>query len=308
MSTIANKLPEKRRVFIAASNSDTEEIQKALHQYGLVAVTINKDAVAGSTWVASLHKCVQESDMVVGIMGDRKRDTNVFFELGVASALNKPALLLIPQDYPPELIPPSGIPYLRTDLRNQNSIKFSLEQMLSIHPREGPFKVAESSQSRPIGALADQLLEKLPKVDSHELEDLVYEAVKASGVSSISRGRGTEDKEIDLAVWSNDLEPIVANPLIIECKLNLRNQSDVNEVIGRIFKALDMIQYGFGLVIYREANPLVTKATPGLCQQASYPQRTSLTVFATQALRRSSVSFAMRPFILTESNRWPHMI
>jgi hypothetical protein len=262
MSAISDKLPEKRRVFIAASNSDTEEIQKALHKYGLVAITINKDAVAGTTWVDSLHKCVQESDMVVGVMVDRKRDTNLFFELGVASALNKPALLLIPKDYSPELVPPSGIPYLRTDLRSQNSIMFSLEQMLSIHPRERSSKVSESSKSLPIGSLADQLLEKLPKVDAQQLEDLIFEAVKASGVTSISRGRGAEEKEIDLAVWSNDLEPTIANPLIIECKLNLKNQSVVNEVIGRMSKALDVIQDGLGLVVYRDANPQVSKATP----------------------------------------------
>jgi hypothetical protein len=45
-------------------------------------------------------------------MADRREDSNVFFELGVASALNQPTLLFIAPDYPIDRVPPSGTPYM----------------------------------------------------------------------------------------------------------------------------------------------------------------------------------------------------
>ena len=112
--TVADKT-RKKRIFIASSQADAGEVQKAMKQFDLDAVTLDQIATPGTTWVESLHRCVNDADMVIGIMGDRRKDTNVFFEFGVASALNKPTLLFITPDYPIDHIPPSGIPYLRMD-------------------------------------------------------------------------------------------------------------------------------------------------------------------------------------------------
>jgi hypothetical protein len=153
--------PPKKRVFIASSQVDLPEIEKAMRRFDLDSVTLEQAATPGTTWVDSLHRCVNEADMVIGVMGGRK-DRNVLFELGVASALNKPTLLFIPAEYPNELIPPSGIPYLRIDLRNEDAVMFGLQQGLSLSPRERTSQPANGFTTRPIGAVADQLLAKLP--------------------------------------------------------------------------------------------------------------------------------------------------
>jgi hypothetical protein len=258
--TVAEK-PRRRRIFIASSQADVAMVRKAMQHLDVDAVTLEQGATPGTTWVDSLHHCVNDADMVIGIMGDRRKDMNVFFELGVASALNKPALLFITPDYPMELAPPTGIPYLRTDMRNEDAVMFGLKQVLSLSPRDRTQQPAEGFTTRPIGPVADQLLAKLPHTSPGEFEDLIYDAIKASGASTIARGEATEDKGIDFAVWSSDLEPTVANPLLIECKSSLRNQSDVNEAIGRMFRALEAIRNGCGLVLYKEANK-VPKAVP----------------------------------------------
>ena len=190
-----------------------------------------------------------------------RKDTNVFFELGVASALNKPTLLFITPDYPIDLIPPSGIPYLRMDLRNEDAVMFGLKQALSLSTRDRMHQPAEGFTTRPIGPVADELLAKLAQTSPREFEDLIYDAIKASGASTIARGSEAEDRGIDFAVWSSDLEPTITNPLLIECKSSLRNQSDVNEAIGRMFRALEAIHNGCGLVLYKEAGK-VSKAAP----------------------------------------------
>jgi hypothetical protein len=253
--------PRKKRVFIASSQADVAEVQKAMQQFDLDAVTIEQTATPGTTWVDSLHRCLNEADMVIGIMGDRRRDMNIFFELGVASALNKPTLLFLTPDYPIDLIPPSGIPYLRMDLRNEDAVIFGLKQALSLSPRDRIHQPAAGFTTRPIGPVAGQLLAKLAQTSPREFEDLIYDAIKASGAPTIARGSEAEDRGIDFAVWSSDLEPTITNPLLIECKSSLRNQSDVNEAIGRMFRALEAIPNGFGIVLYKEMGK-VSKAAP----------------------------------------------
>ena len=253
--------PRKKRIFIASAQADVAQVQKAMQQFDLDAVTLDQLATPGTTWVDSLHRCLNDADMVIGIMGDRRKDTNVFFELGVASALNKPTLLFITPDYPIDHIPPSGIPYLRMDLRNEDAVMFGLKQALSLSPRDPISQPAEGFATRPIGPLADQLLAKLAQAGPRDFEDLIYDAIKASGATTIARGSEGEDRGIDFAVWSSDLEPTITNPLLIECKSSLRNQSDLNEAIGRMFRALEAIPGGWGIVLYKEAGR-TSKAAP----------------------------------------------
>ncbi len=253
--------PRKKRIFIASSQGDAAEVQKAMQHFDLDAVTLEQSATPGTTWVDSLHRCVNDADMVIGIMGDRKKDMSVFFELGMASALNKPTLLFITLDYPMDLIPPSGIPYLRMDLRNEDAVMFGLKQALSLSPRNRIHQRAEGFTTRPIGPVADQLLARLAQTSSRDFENLIYDAIKASGAPTIARGSKAEDRGIDFAVWLSDLEPTITNPLLIECKSSLRDQSDVNEAIGRMFRALEAIPNGCGIVLYKEAAK-VSKEVP----------------------------------------------
>jgi hypothetical protein len=263
MSMVADDQARAFRVFIAASRSDADEIQKTLHEHGLVPVTIDTDAVPGTTWVDSLHRCIQKADMVLGVMGDRKEDRNVFFELGVASALNKPAVLLIPPDYPYEAVPPSGVRFLRTDLRDQKAVMFGLEQIRSISLREEAGVPEQGYRTQPIGPLADELIDRLRQIGAgRELEQIIYEAIRASGVPTVVCGREAEDRGVDLAVWSSDLEPLIANPLLIECKHRLGNQSVANAAFERMARALKGIQNGCGLVVYGEASLEVSLLTP----------------------------------------------
>jgi hypothetical protein len=261
--TIAEKTTRKR-IYIASSQADVSEIQEAMRQFDLDPVTLDQAATPGASWVDSLHHCIDDADVVIGIMGGSRKDANVLFELGVATALNKPTILFITPDFPADLIPPSGIPYLRMDLRNEDAVMFGLQQVLSLSTRDRFHRLTNGFITRPIGPVADQLLAELPRTGPVELEDLIYDAIKASGATTIARGRQMEDKEIDFAIWSSDLEPTIGNPLLIECKSSLRNRSDVNEAIGQMIRALEAIHNGCGMVVYKEARELPKAASRSL--------------------------------------------
>lgn len=256
--------PRKKRIFIASSEADAAEVRTAMQHFDVDPVTLDQAATPGTTWVDSLHHCVSEADMVIGVMRDRRREMSIFFELGVAAALNKPTILFITPDYPLDLVPPSGIPYLRMDLRDRDAVAFGLKQALSLSPPKRTRNPTHGFTTRPIGPLADELLAKLSGAKPLDFEDLIYEAIKASGVPTIARGDKTNDLNIDFAIWSSDLEPTITNPLLIECKSNLRNQSDVNEAIGRMFRALGAVHSGFGLILYKDMQDALQVASRSL--------------------------------------------
>ena len=67
----AEDKPRKKRIFIASSQADVAKVQKAMQHFDLEAVTLEQAATPGTTWVDSLHRCVNDADLVIGIMGDR---------------------------------------------------------------------------------------------------------------------------------------------------------------------------------------------------------------------------------------------
>lgn len=257
----------RKRIFIATCQSDIAAIRRAMKHLGLHAVTLDQAATPGTSWVESLQRCVHDADIVVGIMGDREQDSSVLFELGVASALNKPTFLFVNPEVPLRLLPPSGIPCLRMDLRNEDSLLFGLQQVISSSSWEYPGESADGPATQPIGAVADELLTKLPHATPLEFENLIHEAIKASGAAAIARGEENQDTGVDFAVWTTGLEPTISNPLLIECKSSLRSQSDVNEATGRMVRALEGLHNGCGVVLYRESGKLpvrVSRAYPVL--------------------------------------------
>lgn len=256
--------PRKKRIFIASSQPRVAEVDQAMEYFDLDSVTLEQSAPPGTTWVESLYRCVNDADLVIGVMADRRKDANVFFELGVASALNKPTLLFVTPDYPVDLIPPSGMPYLRMDLHNQDAVKFGLRQALSLSTRDRTHQIAEGFTTRPIGAVADQLLGKIAQSNPLEFEDLIYKAICASGPASIARGDEAADRGIDFAVWSNDLEPMISNPLLVECKSILGDQAAVDEATGRMIRALQATYNGFGLVLFKESKMISNLAPRNL--------------------------------------------
>ena len=82
--------PRKKRVFIASSQADAGPLRKAMEHLDLDAVTLEQANIPGTTWVESLQRCVDDADLVIGIMGDRGKALNVVFELGIASATSEP--------------------------------------------------------------------------------------------------------------------------------------------------------------------------------------------------------------------------
>ena len=252
MSTVVE--PRKKRVFIASSWADVAPIRQAMRGIDLDSSTIEEDATPGTTWIDSVRDCLHDADVVLGVLKDPLRDAHVLFELGVASALNKPTLLIVAPGYPAELLLPSGILYLTINLQDEDALRFGLRQALALLRTDRPRSSAGGFVTKPIGHRADDLLMRIADSDlgEHDLVEIVREAIDASGASMQVGDEEADPAEIDLVVWANDLEPTVGNPLLIDCKMTLTDQRWADAVLGRMLRSLRGIRNGCGLVVCRD--------------------------------------------------------
>jgi hypothetical protein len=228
-----------------------------LEAEGVKTFAVDEMAAHGDSLRDIVQESVNRADMVVVVLPGQAPQENVLIELGVALACEKPILIIADEKVALPGIA-AGIPYLRADLGNAETLRFGLTHFLAApHLRKPSGKLA-AKQTHPLGRKADELLaslRELPKQPASQfsLENLIAEAVSASGVAALSQRKQVEDAEIDLAVWSDDLEPWVSNPLLIEVKRALKGKGDLDTLVHRFDQAYGQGRPGWGLVIYREA-------------------------------------------------------
>ena len=59
-----------------------------------------------------------------------------------------------------------------------------------------------------------------------------------------------ENGRADFAIWSDDFEPWVGNPLLIEVRSQLASPADLNRTLEQITSMLDKTHTAWGLLLY----------------------------------------------------------
>jgi nucleoside 2-deoxyribosyltransferase len=243
------------RCFVAArSTTDTEPIRALLTARGIIPVLAHEAPAPGLTVADAITSLISGSDMVLALLdrGDRAA-ANVAFELGYAFALNKKLLVVASPDADiPAAI--SALFCIRTSFDDTEAVSFALDQLLAApvptsRPQRSPERVG-----RPIGAFAEQLLDRLDsehaKADGQALEQLVIEAVLASGASVATPLPEANGDHADIAVWSDDLEPWVGNPLLIQVKGHIKGERDAAVARSVLMSSAEQGRGGLAIVLY----------------------------------------------------------
>ena len=249
--------PEKGSVFTAAPASvETSKLREMLEDRGFDPFTL-EDAEAGGRSISDLiADSIDRADLVLVVVPHHgTRNPNVFIELGYALAKKKRILALVPPD---EELPFSAAPYLRTELDNQEAIGFGVDQVLAA-PKgkskgKGKSRNRGIKKTKPLGAAADRLLVEVRanggQITETKFMDIVRRAIEESGVSTIVSKPAGATRRVDFAVWSDDLEPLIKNPVVIELKSRLRGREHFEETIAQLARALDVTHTQLGLLIY----------------------------------------------------------
>jgi hypothetical protein len=166
-----------------------------------------------------------------------------------------------------------------------DAINFALDQVQERVTRET--RHTPGPGGRPLGAaVVDQLLARLGTSGHTEASSIaiLVEAIEASG--SVAVVNTERDPGFDLGVWSDDLEAIGGNPLLVEVKRSL-----VPGAVDQVLHGLaDHPSARLGLVVYLEPSAADRPTARAELDQARFPV---LIISLQQLLRRmASASFA----------------
>ena len=164
---------------------------------------------------------IEAADLVIGVLTRERTSQWVLFELGRAMARKKQILLIV---YPSAGSIPSdlrGVVTVRTTLSRLSAVEFALEQMLAAPPQHEQKQEGFSRSSRPKDyPLFYQLKQNALEggwETARQLEELIASILKSAGAEVVVQSENS-DRGVDLAVWSDQWETSVGNPLLVEVK------------------------------------------------------------------------------------------
>jgi hypothetical protein len=225
------------RVFIAApANQSLDSLKEELSKRNILPFTAYDLPPATASLSRNIEQAIKEADLIIAVV-PAHASPNVFFEIGLAYALKKPFLLLVSPKYghlPSDL---AGTFYLRADPENKEAIGFALDQCMSRIERRVKRPRKLSQEGKPIGGHADKFLsviqERGDQLTGRELEILVADLLREAGVEAVSESPHPQ-AGADIAVWSDALQPLVGNPLLIEVKSKIQTKHQLIAALEQV--------------------------------------------------------------------------
>jgi hypothetical protein len=219
---MTNTRPETpRRLYVSApSDLDLRPLLEGLKRRGTDPYVLSDVAPLGADIVQSLRLAIESADRVLVVLGEEPA-LNPVFEAGIALALGKPLLIIAA---PGALVPSDLTGQLITRARpdDLDAINFALDHAEARASWPARLGGATRPTARPLGhAVVNGLLNRLSAFGRTEESSIavLLEAIEASGgVGVVNANR---DTGFDLGVWSDDLEAIGGNPLLVEMKRSL---------------------------------------------------------------------------------------
>jgi hypothetical protein len=251
-----------RRCFIAAhpkTNLDT--IRAILAERGIEATASYERPWIGARPLDTVMALIEAADLIVGVLDAPSMDANLLIELGYAIARDKKIMVILPRNsrsVPSDLV---STLYVRANPTDVEAIAYNLDALLAAPaPQRRPY-IPAKPETYPIGSQADGLLSRLSvalqTADARELEAIVVDAMRASGVRTVTSTseRSSPDSGFDLGIWSDDLESSVSNPLLIELKLRITSRRDMSIVRDQVASHARARSVDWALILYGEGPP-----------------------------------------------------
>ena len=201
----------------------------------------------------SNRELILNADLVIGVLRRGRQSQAVLFELGMAAAVDRKIVVFAPPkgNYLPFNLQPFLV--LRISLRNVDAIDFALDQILS-----APFSRKRSSKApavtqrvsqAPIANIEGELESVLEVGDARKLDDIISGGIRRSGVDVVAKPT-LENREMDLAVWADEFQYVLGNPLLIEIRSQLRNDRQIRDALKHCAAATEKSGGRWSLLIY----------------------------------------------------------
>ena len=206
--------------------------------------------VSGKNVLNSIHS----SDYMIAVLRSGADNTSVYYEIGLAHGLGKRTLIFASPEIKQSVTKLKSSLYLRLDINNEDSVAFAIDQVLGA-PESELFSTGKGvGENKPIGELANELLSDLKDPDSTwgaHPENAVVKALGTSGVNALVKSKYW-DYGADIAVWADELENIIGNPLLVEVKQHISGTTSITRLSNQLESYLDHSNAEYLLLLYLE--------------------------------------------------------
>jgi hypothetical protein len=179
--------------------------------------------------------------------------------MGMADAMGKPVLVVSVG----ALDPQSNLalyPDLRARPDDEQALRFGLAHFIRA-PHHGSKPERDyKTATKPIGELVDGFLGRFHRDQSireDELVSIIATAIRASGVdtqASVLHRAAAEEIRADIAVWSDELELLVGNPIPIEVRSSVLTAHDAEHAAKNLMRAMVGAKVRWGLILFLNAS------------------------------------------------------
>jgi hypothetical protein len=227
--TAAEAVSGARWFISAPAGMNLRQLMTELRRRGVSPYVLSDVAPLGASIMQSLQQAIDAADFVLVVLGAAESSQNVLFEAGMAVGRGKPVVVIAdPAEAPP--LDLTGLLTIRARPDDLPAISFALDQAEGRSARMSQFAPATGHA---LGSRVDQLLGQLStnaNLTERVALDLLTQALESSGAVA-AQSPDEVGRRFDIGVWSDDLDAIAANPLLIELKRKLSPLA-VEQVLG----------------------------------------------------------------------------
>jgi hypothetical protein len=264
---MAGRVTVGRRLYVSAPGDlDLRPLLDGLKRRGTDPYVLSDVAPLGADIVQSLRLAIGRADQVLVVLSE-ERSLNPVVEAGIALALGKPLLIIaapgvaVPSDLAGQLI-------ARASPGDLDAINFALDHAEASASSPSWRSGAPRATGRPLGREeADRLLSRLrqPGLTEQSAITILLEAIEASGGVGVLNADGATG--FDLGIWSDDLDAIGGNPLLIDLRRSLRPGA-VEQVLQALYAHPTA---RLGLLVYLDAATGEERSVPEELGMARFP-------------------------------------
>jgi hypothetical protein len=213
----------------------------------------------GRLAISNIRSAFRSVDLVIALLVDGHSLDNVFFEIGVAIGLGRPVMLFATSSLrlPSDL---AGFEVNYVDLSNLENtipiIKKSLEKKVRDEVVSFARSDARSDRMPPrlTGLMLRNTVQNIRNIWSHSRDPVQLEAELSKlltdiGWTVVEARSSVRDRAPDLAVWIDEVQKEVGNPLAVEIKSSLR-AADLSRVVSQLSRYLSSGGAKAGIIFY----------------------------------------------------------